>query len=614
MAGQPAYRLIHQLHLNEVAVALVVFDARQAVGDPLAGVRHWARALRQARQREGADAARLAAFLVIGRADVQGTPVSPERIETAKREWGFDGFFETSAKEGWGMEALANAVKGAIAWDALPSVSSPQLFEELKSFLIAQKSSGRVLATSDDLFRSFRSAHQDLAGGPDLRANFEICVGRLENRDLVRRLSFGGFILLQPELLDAYASAMVLAAQSEEAGASGSLAEEDILAGRFRMPLGERLPDQAQERLLVLATIQELLRHQLALREHSEEGPYLVFPSQFNRDWPDAPDPEGKWLTIRFEGPVQNIYATLAVRLAHSGAFTTSRASMWRNAALFEADAGGECGLYLREFDDGAGELVLFSRRKDARAGTTPETRFRFEGFVRSHLGRNALAGTVTVQRLFVCGECGNAVPQPYVKMLRARGLQRFDCPCGGKVLLVEPREQIDLEREAVNAMESASDRGRNLGVSDIVVKGKEELGEYDVFLCYNFRDRDAMMEIARGLRERKIRPWLDVWELRAGDVWIDRIGEIITKVKSAAVFIGPNQTGPFENIEIRALLRQFVDSGVRVIPVILSGAEGEPAWSVFMQDFHRVDFRKPQPDPMGELLYGITGVRSELI
>ena len=94
----------------------------------------------------------------------------------------------------------------------------------------------------------------------------------------------------------------------------------------------------------------------------------------------------------------------------------------------------------------------------------------------------------------------------------------------------------------------------------------------------------------------------------------MDRIGEIITKVKSAAVFIGPNQTGPFENVEIRALLRQFVDSGVRVIPVILSGAEGEPSWSVFMQDFHRVDFRRPQPDPMGELLYGITGVRPELI
>jgi GTPase SAR1 family protein len=39
LAGQPGYRVIHQLHLNEVAVALVVFDARSET-DPLAGVRH----------------------------------------------------------------------------------------------------------------------------------------------------------------------------------------------------------------------------------------------------------------------------------------------------------------------------------------------------------------------------------------------------------------------------------------------------------------------------------------------------------------------------------------------------------------------------------------------
>jgi hypothetical protein len=97
MAGQPAYRLIHQLHLNEVAAALVVFDARQAVGDPLAGVRHWARALELARQREG-DAGHLKAFLVVGRADAQGTPVSPERIEELKREYGFDAFSRPARK------------------------------------------------------------------------------------------------------------------------------------------------------------------------------------------------------------------------------------------------------------------------------------------------------------------------------------------------------------------------------------------------------------------------------------------------------------------------------------------------------------------------------------
>lgn len=53
LAGQPGYRLINQLHLDEVAVALVVFDARSET-DPFAGVRHWDRALRQARAGPGA--------------------------------------------------------------------------------------------------------------------------------------------------------------------------------------------------------------------------------------------------------------------------------------------------------------------------------------------------------------------------------------------------------------------------------------------------------------------------------------------------------------------------------------------------------------------------------
>ena len=37
LAGQPGYRLVHQLHLNEIAVALVVFDSRSET-DPFSGV------------------------------------------------------------------------------------------------------------------------------------------------------------------------------------------------------------------------------------------------------------------------------------------------------------------------------------------------------------------------------------------------------------------------------------------------------------------------------------------------------------------------------------------------------------------------------------------------
>lgn len=66
LAGQPGYRVIHQLHLNEVAVALLVFDARSET-DPLAGVRHWERAVRLAQQRQGTSSPPLKKFLVSAR-------------------------------------------------------------------------------------------------------------------------------------------------------------------------------------------------------------------------------------------------------------------------------------------------------------------------------------------------------------------------------------------------------------------------------------------------------------------------------------------------------------------------------------------------------------------
>ena len=52
LAGQPGYRLVHQLHLNEVALALVVFDSHDET-DPFAGVQHWVRALRMAQRVQG---------------------------------------------------------------------------------------------------------------------------------------------------------------------------------------------------------------------------------------------------------------------------------------------------------------------------------------------------------------------------------------------------------------------------------------------------------------------------------------------------------------------------------------------------------------------------------
>src|SRR5262245_38250990 len=102
---------------------------------------------------------------------------------------------------------------------------------------------------------------------------------------------------------------MVNTAKDEPDGL-GSMAEEAALAGKFFVPKEQKIPDPGQEQLLLHATIEELVRHDLALKESAEDGSYLVFPSQFNRDYEDAPEPKGKAVAVTFEGQVQSLYST----------------------------------------------------------------------------------------------------------------------------------------------------------------------------------------------------------------------------------------------------------------------------------------------------------------
>ena len=269
-------------------------------------------------------------------------------------------------------------------------INSSVLFDSIKQFLIEQKQQGRLLCTVDDLFYGFLRAHPDNAKDDALRASFETCVGRVESRGLIRRLQFGDLVLLQPELLDSYASGMVQAARAEPDGL-GFIAEEDALAGRFGLAESERVNDKAQEKLLLIATVEELLRHEIALKEVTDQGVDVVFPSQFTRERPDAPDIPGKEVTFAFEGPLHNIYATLAVRLSHSTLF--KRQAMWQNAASYTATVGGTCGIHLRELEEGRGELVLFYDEQASRA-----VRSQFETYVADHLRLRAVPGNAHPQ------------------------------------------------------------------------------------------------------------------------------------------------------------------------------------------------------------------------
>jgi DNA-directed RNA polymerase subunit RPC12/RpoP len=541
-------------------------------------------------------------FLVAARTDRGGIGVSRARVETLMQDLGIDGYFETSAKEGWQVGELAEAIRNAIDW-SLPKVSSPELFHNMKEFLLEEKQAGRILSTSDDLYRAFMRSGSVPVEPLDLRAEFETCVVSLESRDLIQRLSFGSLILLQPEMLDSYASALVNSAKDEPDGL-GSISEDEAREGSFRMPQAERLSSPEQEKLLLISTIEDLLRHEIALREHTDHGAQLVFPSQLTRDYPEHPEPERNVVIFTFEGPLLNIYATLVVRLSHSGVY--EKKEMWRNATTFTAKVGGTCGILLREIEEGRGELVLFFDNE-----ASEEICFQFEQYVHLHLMRRALPASIKRRRIFVCLGCETPVSELQAKRRREREYRWIECNvCGERVSLLDDKERLPAVRPSVlSEMDQAADAMRARETAALTLEGKIETNDFDVFLAHNSFDKAAVSIIADHLRRRGLHPWLDKEQIPPGRWFQDVIQQAIAKIKSAAVFIGPNGLGRWQTLELRSFISQCVNSDIPVIPVLLPGVEDISGYLIFLKELNRVHFSSlDDSEALDNLVWGITG------
>lgn len=73
---------------------------------------------------------------------------------------------------------------------------------------------------------------------------------------------------------------------------------------------------------------------------------------------------------------------------------------------------------------------------------------------------------------------------------------------------------------------------------------------------------------------------------------------------------MGQNNTGPWQDMEIRAFLSEFVNRSCPVIPVILENCTKIPELPLFLKQMMWVDMRKADPDPIKQLKWGITGSR----
>ena len=116
---------------------------------------------------------------------------------------------------------------------------------------------------------------------------------------------------------------------------------------------------------------------------------------------------------------------------------------------------------------------------------------------------------------------------------------------------------------------------------------------QFDVFLAHNSVDKPLVREIGARLRERGLNPWLDEEQIAPGELFQEAIQKVIPNIKSAAIIIGASGLGQWQVIELHTLTSQFVEQGVKVIPVLLPGVTGLPEKLLFLRQFNWVSFKE---------------------
>lgn len=616
LAGQPAYRLVHQLSMEDAALACVLFDCRSET-NPFEGAAYWAQVLGQARTNT-----KLAKFLVASRIDVGGLPAGRERIEAFAREHGFAGFIPTSASTGEGCDELLEAIRAGIPWDDVPRVTTTETLAALREFVAGLKGEKGAkkedkpresdippLLSIADLHRRFA---KELGKEVPLR-EFIAYLQRLEATDAVDLLVFQStgqepqpddLVLLDPTRVDAYASALLVAAKDEPDG-PGHLLESRVRDGDFRLDKDERLADGAAEKHVLWFVMENLLARDLALRERIGAEDYVVFPSQCTAEL-RFPGAAAFGVAFGFAGPVRSIYATLIAQLAHYEGFRTRE--FFQDAAAYTAEKGGRCLVRLRDQGRGLGELdVLFDHDPPANV------RQGFLGFVGQHLEARSTPGAVTRRHAYHCAnpKCGNPFEDRVVKLRLQLRKRTLLCPvCEKTTPLLDLLAPPTAASKSVSAQIGTDAKaGRQRMTAALVIKAKEAEGKFDVFLSHNSKDKAAVEKIARKLISVGLRPWFDKWNLSPGDTIMDVLEKAVKTIPCAALCFGPADQGAWHIMEIRAYVAKWAKNNARMIPVILPGAPDEPDVPLFVQETLWVNMRsweKKKDDAFYRLVCGI--------
>ena len=447
--GQADQRLIHQLFMDQAALILLVFNADNE--DVLPGLQEWQTALHRCLPNTPPQ------MLVAGRTDV-GFKASRARLQAFAADHGF-GYFETSAKSGAGCAKLRTAITDTIDWNKIPRRSSPVIFKQIKDVLLQLRDEKQVLHTFKEL-----QAILEKRLPPDARfdtATLQTVISLLDGPGVIKQLDYGSYVLLQPEWINAYAQAVIRTLRTDERELGtlplGAISNAKLLFqsmahnGTDTIEM-QRLP-QEMERIVLREMEKQLEERFICLRQDGK----LIFPSHCGRERPLAPDQPSVTHSYSIQGYLDDIYATLVVKLAQSVSFTID--TLWRDAADFNTLAVGSpkrMGIQLLRESGGRGRITVFFG-----PGISTTDQLIFANYIHTHL--HASCEQVTRQRNYVCPQCDEAKTSSpaLLKKLERDGEQASAAcdNCDHPIQLWDEQEQRFASAEVRTRVEQIQDR-----------------------------------------------------------------------------------------------------------------------------------------------------------
>jgi small GTP-binding protein len=585
-AGQPDYRLVHALFVDDADLALVLFDAAD-IHDPLHGVGFWLKQLQTGRSR-------CPIVLVAAQTDRGSCTLTREESEKFCRSHGILGPIDTSALTGLGVTELVERMKSLIPWDDKPATVTTATFKRIKDYVLGLKvadSRGPSIVTPQELRRPLEATDADWRFTD---AEMLTAVGHLENYGYVKRLRTSQGeerILLQPERLNNLASSFVLEARRNPKGL-GALEEKRLLSGGYAFPELTELSKREADVLLDSAALL-FLEHNVCFRETDplRVETFLVFPELINLKKPlDEESAVEEDIAYTVTGPTENVFASLVVLLGYAHTFT--RTNQWQNNARYEIGDGLVCGFRQEAERDGELDFVLcFAPNVGAPVRTL------FQGLFESFLARRNL--TVLRYEPVRCSK-GHSLNRAVVREALQQGeVSAFCSKCGEKLMLPKMAEPIQLTREAQAEVaiqhRSAEQRTRFeqavFRVMAFVTEKKVKVPECFISYAWGVAEDERWVEkrLATDLQKAGIKVVLDRWHNAQIGADVPRFIARLEKVDRIITIGTPLYREKYENedpntgtvvaAEVGLINNRLLGTEAQkatVLPLLLLGEKGE--------------------------------------